>query len=99
VIGHVPAFVVGPIHDFNPLLRMASGVSLTFFGNFVFGTPDFPLSDVPLHDIAQQVHDGRLDAKPSHVFSFGQIHEAHRVMESGQANGKMVVVLDQAHTG
>ena len=37
-----------PIGDFNPLLRMASGVNLNFFGSFVFGTPGFPLSDVPL---------------------------------------------------
>ena len=37
-----------PIADFNPLLQMASGVYLTFFGSFVFGTPGFPLSDVPL---------------------------------------------------
>ncbi len=83
-----------PIEDFNPLLRMASGVNLNFFGSFVFGTPGFPLSDVPLHDIAQQVADGRLDAKPSRIFSFDQIHEAHRVMEAGEAGGKMVVVVD-----
>ena len=44
---------LAPIHDFNPLLQMASGVYLTFFGSFVFGTPGFPLSDVPLQDIAQ----------------------------------------------
>src|SRR6516162_7231182 len=43
------------IADFNPLLQMASGVYLTFFGSFVFGTPGFPLSDVPLQEIAQQV--------------------------------------------
>ena len=36
-----------PIGDFNPLLRMASGVKWDFFGSFVFGTPGFPLSDVP----------------------------------------------------
>ena len=83
-----------PIVDFNPLLRMASGVNLNFFGSFVFGTPGFPLSDVPLQDIARQVADGKLEAKPSHVFSFDQIHEAHRVMESGEAGGKMVVVLN-----
>ena len=34
-----------PIPDFNPLLQMASGVYLTFFGSFVFGTPGFPLSE------------------------------------------------------
>jgi hypothetical protein len=30
----------------------------------VFGTPGFPLSDVPLQEIAQQVAAGRLKAKP-----------------------------------
>ena len=83
-----------PIGDFNPLLRMASGVNLNFFGGFLFGTPGFPLSDVPLQDIALQVADGKLDAKPSRIFSFEQIHEAHRVMEAGEASRKMVVVME-----
>ena len=83
-----------PIGDFNPLARMASGVNLNFFGSFVFGTPGFPLSDVPLQDIARQVADGRLVAAPSRVFPFEEIREAHRVMEAGEAGGKMVVVLD-----
>lgn len=82
-----------PIGDFNPLLRMASGVNWNFFGSFVFGTPGFPLSDVPLQDIARQVADGKLEVKPSRVFSFEQIREAHRAMESGEAGGKMVVVM------
>lgn len=81
-----------PIHDFNPLLQMASGVYLTFFGSFVFGTPGFPLSDVPLQDIARDVAEGRLQAKPSRIFNFEDVREAHRVMEANQANGKMVVV-------
>jgi NADPH:quinone reductase-like Zn-dependent oxidoreductase len=83
-----------PIGDFNPLLRMASGVNWNFFGSFVFGTPGFPLSDVPLQDIAQQVADGRLEARPSRVFSFDQIPDAHRAMEAGEAGGKMVVVVE-----
>jgi len=82
-----------PIADFNPLLRMASGVNLTFFGSFVFGTPAFPLSDVPLSDIARQVQDRLLDATPSRVFRFDEIREAHRVMEAGEAGGKMVVTV------
>jgi 2-haloalkanoic acid dehalogenase type II len=81
-----------PIPDFNPLLQMASGVHLTFFGSFVFGTPGFPLSDVSLQSIAEQVAAGRLRAKPSRVFYFNEVREAHRVMEAGQAKGKMVVV-------
>jgi NADPH:quinone reductase len=82
-----------PIKDFNPLLQMSSGVYLSFFGSFVFGTPGFPLSDVPLQQIAQDVAAGRLNAKPSRVFGFHEIHDAHRVMEANAANGKMVVVL------
>jgi NADPH2:quinone reductase len=81
-----------PIANFNPLLQMASGVYLTFFGSFVFGKPGFPLSDVPLQTIAEQVAAGRLNAKPSRAFRFEQIREAHRVMEAGEARGKMVVV-------
>ncbi|CAG4897128.1 zinc-binding alcohol dehydrogenase family protein [Paraburkholderia saeva] len=81
-----------PIEGFNPLLQMASGVCLTFFGSFVFGTPGFPLSDVPLQQIASDVAAGRLNAKPSRVFGFDEIREAHRVMEANEAGGKMVVV-------
>src|SRR5262249_27858590 len=84
---------LAPIKDFNPLLQMSSGVYLTFFGSFVFGNPGFPLSDVPLQEIAQQVAAGKLKAKPARVFGFEEIHEAHRVMEAGQAGGKMVMVV------
>jgi NADPH:quinone reductase len=59
----------------------------------VFGTSGFPLSDVPLQEIAAQVAAGRLKTKPSRIFSFDQIREAHRVMEANEAKGKMVVVL------
>ena len=84
---------LAPIADFNPLLQMASGVYLTFFGSFVFGKPGFPLSDVPLQAIAADVEAGRYGAKPSRVFRFEDIQEAHRVMESNEAKGKVVVVL------
>jgi NADPH2:quinone reductase len=85
---------LAPITDFNPLLQMASGVYLTFLGSFVFGKPGFPLSDVPLQAIAADMEAGRYKAKPSRVFRFEDIREAHRVMEANQAGGKMVVVHD-----
>jgi NADPH:quinone reductase-like Zn-dependent oxidoreductase len=84
---------LAPIADFNPLLQMASGVYLTFFGSFAFGHPGFPLSDVPLQAIAADVEAGRYSAKPSRVFRFEDIREAHQVMESHEVPGKMVVVL------
>jgi NADPH:quinone reductase len=84
---------LAPIADFNPLLQMASGVYLTFFGSFVFGTPAFPLSDVPLQTIAADIAADRYQAKPARVFRFDEIREAHRVMEANEANGKLVVRL------
>ena len=58
---------LAPIADFNPLLQMASGVYLTFFGSFVFGKPSFPLSDVPLQAIAADVEAGRFKAADAGV--------------------------------
>ena len=80
-----------PVSNFNPLLQMPSGVYFTFFGSFVFGTPDFPLSDVPLQAIVDKAAAGTYKAKPARVFQFDDIREAHEAMESNQANGKMVV--------
>jgi NADPH:quinone reductase-like Zn-dependent oxidoreductase len=85
---------LAPIADFNPLAQMPSGVHLTFFASFVFGKPGFPLSDVPLQTIAADMEAGRYRAKPTRVFRFEDIQEAHRVMEANQAGGKMVVVHD-----
>ncbi len=84
---------LAPVPDFNPLLQVPSGVHFSFFGSFVFGTPGFPLSDVPLQAIAGDVAAGRYKAKPARVFRFEDIREAHRVMETNQANGKLVVIL------
>jgi len=83
---------LAPVQDFNPLLQMEGGVHFSIFRSPDFGIPAFPVSDVPLHDIVQLAVDGKIDAKPSKTFSFDQIREAHRVMEAGQANGKMVVL-------
>lgn len=84
---------LAPIQDFNPLLQMASGVDFNFFGSFVFGNPGFPASDVPLQQIAEDIAAGKFSLKPARVFRFDEIREAHRVMESNQANGKIVVVV------
>ncbi|KAK2765455.1 hypothetical protein FQN54_008309 [Arachnomyces sp. PD_36] len=82
-----------PVSNFDPLSQMPSGVHFSFFGSFVFGQPEFPLTDVPLRDIVKMVADKKFDAEPARVFDFDQIREAHRVMEANEANGKLVVVL------
>jgi NADPH:quinone reductase len=60
----------------------------------VFGTLGFPLSDVPLQSIANAAAAGHYKAKPSRIFKFEEIREAHRVKEANSAKGKMVVALD-----
>lgn len=83
---------LAPIQDFNPLLQMAGGVHFSLFRSPDFGQPAFLVSDVPLQDIVQLAVDGKINAKPSKVLPFDQIREAHRTMEGGQANGKLVVL-------
>ena len=84
---------LAPLAAFNPLLQMPSRVHFSFFGSFVFGTPGFPLSAVPLQRLIERVASGEYRAKPARVFPFAQIAEAHRLAESGDANGKVVARL------
>ncbi|EGN97167.1 hypothetical protein SERLA73DRAFT_56788 [Serpula lacrymans var. lacrymans S7.3] len=85
---------LAPVKDFDPLTQMASGVHFSLFGSFMFGTPQFPLSDVPLAQIIRDAAEGKFDVKPTRVFQFSEIREAQNVMESGEANGKIVVVVE-----
>jgi NADPH2:quinone reductase len=82
-----------PIASFNPMLQMPSGVHYSLFGSFVFGTSQFPLSEIPLQTVVDRVASGVYKAKPVRVFRFEEIHEAHRLMESNSAIGKIVVSL------
>jgi NADPH:quinone reductase-like Zn-dependent oxidoreductase len=84
---------LAPIPSFNPLAQMASGVQFSLFASPIFGEPAFPVSDVPLRDIAARVQDGSLDAAPVRVFHFDEIREAQDLAENGEAGGKVVVVL------
>ncbi|MEU9192689.1 zinc-binding dehydrogenase [Streptomyces hundungensis] len=84
-----------PVRDFNPIADLPTGVQLSFFGSaFVLGSPEFPLTDVPLDAIYAKVESGAMSARPVRVFRFHEIVEAHRVMEAGEALGKMVVIVD-----
>ena len=80
-----------PIPSFNPMLQMPSSVHYSLFASYMFGLPQFPLADVPLQTITDRVAAGTYQAKPANVFSFDEIQAAHQLMESGKANGKIVV--------
>ncbi len=51
----------------------------------------FPLSAIPLQSIVGKVEAGDYITRPSRVFAFEEIARAHQIMESGQADGKLVV--------
>jgi len=72
---------------------MPSDVHFSFFASFMFGSPEFPLSSVPFQAIFDRVADGSYQAKPARTFRFEEIQEAHRLMDSNQANGKIVVTV------
>lgn len=81
-----------PIEGFDPLQHLPSGRQLSFFGSaFVYGTPEYPLTDVPFQKIVDLVEAGLLRAKPSRVFAFEEIQAAHRLLDDGTAGGKIVV--------
>jgi NADPH:quinone reductase-like Zn-dependent oxidoreductase len=84
---------LAPIAEFNPIMQLPSGVHYSLFGSFVFGSAEFPVSQVPMQSIVDRVAAGTYKAKPVKVFRFEDIREAHRLMDAGQANGKMVVKL------
>lgn len=84
---------LAPIPDFMPVVHMPSGVHFSFFGSFVFGTSAFPTSAVPMQTIVERVEGGVYKGRPARVFPFDEIRKAHRLMEAGAANGKIVVCL------
>ena len=77
---------------FDWLANMPFGVDLNAFASLLFGTKDFPHSDIPMQKIVDRVADGTYKTRPVKVFPFEQLPDAHRLMESNSANGKIVVV-------
>jgi NADPH:quinone reductase-like Zn-dependent oxidoreductase len=81
----------GPL-SLEPVFQMPSGVRLSVFASaIVTGNAEFPLSEIPFQDIVDRVASGAYRAKPAKVFRFEDIQAAHRLMESNEASGKIVV--------
>jgi NADPH2:quinone reductase len=85
---------VESVGNFNPLFQMPhAGVHFSSFVSWSFGTPECPLSDVPFQAIIDRVESGAYKAKPAKVFRFEDIQQAHRLLETNQAGGKIVVCV------
>lgn len=67
------------------------GVHFSLFHSKVLASPDFPLAGIPLQDIVRKLEKGEWDARPTHVFEYKDIHNAHRMLDSHKAGGKIVV--------
>jgi len=52
---------------------------------------DVPLSGIPFQGIVDRVASGAYKVRPASIFAFEHIREAHRLIESNEANGKIVV--------
>jgi NADPH2:quinone reductase len=78
----------------EPVFQVPSGRHLTVFASaLVTGTPEFPLGEIPFQTIVDRAAAGLYKAKPAKVFAFEDIRDAHRLMESNQAGGKIVIRL------
>jgi NADPH:quinone reductase-like Zn-dependent oxidoreductase len=78
----------------EPVFQIPSGVHLSVFASaLVTGGDQFPLSEIPFQTIVNRMAEGAYLAKPAKVFRFDQIQAAHRLMESSEAGGKIVVSL------
>jgi NADPH:quinone reductase-like Zn-dependent oxidoreductase len=83
-----------PLEAFDPILGMPGGVHLSSFASaFTYGAPEYPLAAIPMQRIVEKVASGTYKAEPTQVFPFEQLADAHRLMESYAANGKVVVTL------
>ena len=84
----------GGLLELEPVFMMPSGVRLSVFASaLVTGSAEFPLSEIPFQDIVDRVASGAYRAKPAKVFRFEEIQAAHRLMESNDAGGKIVIRL------
>ncbi|ODV10686.1 MAG: NADPH:quinone reductase [Rubrivivax sp. SCN 70-15] len=75
------------VADFAPMDMIPTGVSLTTYSG---GVEDFVA--MPLQALIDRVASGELPVAQARVFRLDDIVEAHRLMESNQAGGKIVVI-------
>lgn len=81
------------LEQLNLMQDLPAAVKLNFFGSALLGTSDMPLQDSPLLWVAKEVEAGRMPSIRTKTFDFDQIPDAHRLMESNGAFGKLVIKL------
>jgi NADPH:quinone reductase-like Zn-dependent oxidoreductase len=89
----VVGLLSGPpvLESFNLMGDLPGTVKLSFFSSGLLGTPALPLKESPLNLIAEQVESGKIPSTIAKIFQIEDIQEAHRLLDRGTANGKIVV--------
>ncbi len=81
----------GPL-QLEPVFQIPSGRHFSVLATaLVTGSAEFPLAEIPFQAMVDRAAFGSYQAKPAKVFCFEEIQAAHRLMESNQAGGKIVV--------
>jgi NADPH2:quinone reductase len=91
----VVGLLSGPpvLESFNLMGDLPGTVKLSFFSSGLLGTEALPLKESPLNSIADQVASGRIPSTIANTFHVEDIQEAHRLLDRGTANGKIVVLF------
>ncbi len=79
------------LESFNLMGDLPNTVRLSFFSSGLFGTATCPLNESPLNWVVKQVADGNIPDIVAKTFKVEDIQQAHRLLDSGTANGKIVV--------
>ncbi len=81
------------LESFNLMSDLPNTVKLSFFGSGLLGSESLPLNESPLNWIAEQVASGAMPNTIAKTFDAEDIQEAHRLLDSGTANGKIVIMF------
>lgn len=89
----VVGLLSGPpvLESFNLMGDLPGTVKLSFFSSGMLGKEMLPLNESPLNEIADLVAHGRIPGTIGKTFDVADIQAAHRLLDSGTANGKIVV--------
>jgi len=81
-----------PLEQFQPIFQIPSGVRLTTLASaLAFGQAGFEMSGIPLQKIITDIEKGTIPNILSKTFPAEDIVEAHKMVETNLANGKVVV--------
>jgi NADPH:quinone reductase-like Zn-dependent oxidoreductase len=75
------------------MMDLPNTVKLGFFNSQLLGSDVLPLKDSPLNTIAEMLANGKIPSTLAKVYSFEHIQEAHNLLDSGKAGGKIVVKI------